>query len=240
MLSPSFDKGWYHGDESMKAVAAMKKRCSKKAKKMEEEIVANGKDYTQLVSGKNAELNKDEGYKEDISRIKADYDEVLHSKVLKLRQKGVLLSVLRSIEDVVKVSYEKLAPSEARTCRLLLQGPAGTGKTFVLLKAVEYCVKYLTKYCVRVFAPTACAANAYSKYNAQTFHRLFRKAVRDNENGNENAKLNNAEKVKFTMEMKNVRALICDEISMLSPADIYLMNSRLQESFGNNNVCKIL
>lgn len=153
---------------------------------------------------------------------------------MKLRQKAVLLTVLGALEDYLKYENCLLAPNEERrTCRLLLQGEAGTGKSFVLHKVIELCCKYLGRRSVNVCAPTANAVKAYESCGcvATTFHRIFHKNVRETTGAGVQHSLQQEDNESWRVQMRTVRAIIVDEMSMLSPSDIHLMNMRFRDAY---------
>lgn len=158
-------------------------------------------------------------------------------KLFKVRQKAVLLVVIDTIEDILRgeCAEQSFDPKTARHCRLLLQGEGGTGKTTVLREVVELCCTFLSPNAVRVFAPTAQAVKPYEtcRCPTSTFHRVWSKNVGypgaddyyvQNQGDLTNAKLN-----EWLLSMKDVKVLICDEMSMLSPSDIELMSRRLNK-----------
>jgi len=155
-------------------------------------------------------------------------------KGLRVRQKAVLLVVLNTLEDTIKVDADVLRPDQVRTTRLILQGEAGTGKTFVLKSLVDLCCTFLSPKAIKVFAPTANAARVYETCacKSSTFHKVWKKSVNEFERGSrKNAPLIGEALMEWMTTMKGVKALICDEMSMLSPSDIHLMSSRLTDAY---------
>ena len=152
---------------------------------------------------------------------------------LKLRQKVVLLMILNTLEDMVRNEGEVNQFRNVRTCRLVLQGEAGTGKTYVLKEAVKLMCRFLDPNAVRVFAPTAQAAKTYQELpsGSSTFHKVFSKGYgSDNSNtGHVDDALTGTTLQTWAASMMGVSALICDEMSMISPLDINLMDRRLRD-----------
>jgi len=161
-------------------------------------------------------------------------------KKFTLRQRAVLLTVLAAIEDLIRVEGNIMAPQDARTCRLVLQGEAGTGKSYVLEEAVKIMCSLLGPHRVRVVAPTAFAAKTYEHCacSATTLHRVFNKNTRrtiDVEDwsdiGARIPSLLGGELTEWTNSMRGVAALVCDEMSMVSPSDVELMSRRFHDAF---------
>ena len=170
-------------------------------------------------------------YRESIDKCTGRY------KNLRLRQKLVLLMVIDTIEDLVTEKHVR-ENREMRTCRLILQGEAGTGKTYVLKEVVNLLCFFLSPFAVRVFAPTAHAAKTYQDCpcGATTFHKMWQKTWGGSEDmyggSGLTPSLTGAANDRFTVTMKDVRALICDEISMISPSDVELMSRRVCDCMG--------
>lgn len=157
-----------------------------------------------------------------------------------LRQRMFLSVVMEAVVDVIKVDNGIPCPAP-RTCRMILQGEAGTGKSYVLKIAVDLCCKYLQPRAVKVFAPTAFAAKVYEECpcGSTTFASVWKKGYASGSKKKAkssgrcktgNMPTDTASAMK--LEMEPVRALICDEMSMLSPNDIAVMHNRLSQAFG--------
>ena len=148
-----------------------------------------------------------------------------------LRQRVFLLALMEAVIDVIKVDNQIPCPSP-RTCRLILQGEAGTGKSYVLKMAVELCCKYLEPKAVKVFAPTAFAAKVYEECmcGSSTMASLWKKGYQPGARvpkKTKTAAMPSDAALALSKEMDPVRALICDEMSMLSPNDLAMMHNRL-------------
>ena len=150
---------------------------------------------------------------------------------LKLRQKVVLLMLLDTLEDMIRQSTAVNQSLSIRTCRLVLQGEAGTGKTFVLKQAVKLMCLFLDPQCIRVFAPTAHAAKTYQDLpcGSSTFHKVWSKGwgADSSGSGRVESQLIGTRLQSWASLMNGVKALICDEMSMISPLDVDLMSRRL-------------
>jgi len=130
------------------------------------------------------------------------------------RQRVFLSALMGAVIDVIKVDNKIPCPNP-QTCRLILQGEAGTGKSFVIKIAVDLCCKYLHPRAVKVFAPTAFAAKAYedSPCGSSTFASVWRKGYTNEYASTGNAPRKTANMTAQTssslrMEMEPVRALI--------------------------------
>lgn len=153
-------------------------------------------------------------------------------RTMAVRQRAFICTVLDASEDALKAEAgEMITP---RTCHCILQGEAGTGKTHLLRAAVQICCEVLGPNSVRVCAPTAHAAKAYSDCGclATTFHRMFAKDARiEASSSRGQVSLIGDKLAEWTVMMKGVKVIIVDEMSMLSPADIWLMNTRLRDAY---------
>ena len=159
-----------------------------------------------------------------------------------MRQRVFLVAVMEAVIDVIKVDNH-IPCARPRNCRLILQGEAGTGKSYVLKIAVELCCKYLEPKAVKVFAPTAFAAKVYENCvcGSNTMASVWKKGYTpggENRKKTKVASMPSDAALALNMEMDPVRALICDEMSMLSPNDLAMMHNRLcQISKKSPKVC---
>lgn len=176
-----------------------------------------------------------------LDTLAAELRSIRSDRTIKVRQKAVLLTLGGTIEDILLCQLTGRDVEKPRTCRMVLQGEAGTGKTFVLCKAEDMCMKYLGRRSVRSFAPTANACKNYA--NGSTLHRVFHKAVRGRGNRSvaeiNSSWLDGLSSTALISEMRGVQALIGDEMSMISPADIDLIDKRMQEALKVDNVDEV-
>ena len=158
---------------------------------------------------------------------------------LKLRQKAVLLMLLNTLQDMIERKSDVNQSLNIRTCRLVLQGEAGTGKTFVLKQAVKLMCLFLDPQCIRVFAPTAHAAKTYQDLpcGSSTFHKVWSKGwgPESSNTGHVDTDLVGTRLQTWAASMHGVQALICDEMSMMSPLDVDLMSRRLTAVLRKDN-----
>ena len=158
-----------------------------------------------------------------------------------LRQRVFLLAVIEAVIDVIKVDHN-IPCRHPRTCRLILHGEAGTGKSFVLKTAAELCCKYLEPKAVKVFAPTAFAAKVYEECpcGSTTMASVWKKnySPGDNQPHVKTKPMKPDAALALKLEINTVRAMICDEMSMLSPNDLAMINERLRQiSEPSRKVC---
>lgn len=220
-LTADPDYGAFHGPSATEEV---KKSIAEVTKK-------KAVNYTQVYSREVFDEERQLDTRSLLNLLNEELESVANNQGIKVRQKAVLLALGAAIQDILREQLG-LAVRNPRTCRLILQGEAGTGKTYVLCKAEDMCMKYLGRRSVRSFAPTANACKNYA--NGSTMHRVFHKAVM--QKGKRSAidvnssNLEMTESVELTNEMRGVYALIGDEMSMMSPADIDLIDKRMQEA----------
>ena len=156
-------------------------------------------------------------------------------RTLKLRQMIALLTVLDAIKSILQRKHSVNRTVDIRDCHLILQGGAGTGKTYILRHIVDLICFFLGRHSVRVFAPTAQVAKAYQDLpcGASTLHKMWHKSWNGSnslyDNSCTTAPLNGSTQHKFINAMKDVQVLICDEMSLMSPTDIDMINRRLHE-----------
>jgi hypothetical protein len=86
--------------------------------------------------------------------IEEEEKHIRQSNTTKLRQKLLLITLLHSIDDILANEAGVIPITKVRTCRLILQGEGGVGKSWVLKKAEEYLMRYLGCKRYKIFAAT--------------------------------------------------------------------------------------
>ena len=123
-------------------------------------------------------------------------------------------------DDVLK--YLRTSP----TGITFVHGKAGSGKTY-LIKKIEAEI-----YGCQVLAPTNLAASLY--HRARTIHSFFYGALDDLEEGYQNPENLTEERVSNLSNLKTIRLLIIDEITMVR-ADLFeMINQICQKALRNN------
>jgi hypothetical protein len=124
-----------------------------------------------------------------------------------------------------------VATTVVKQCHIVIYGRAGTGKTTALDYARKQIYKYLGRSALLAFAPSANAALLLQGF---TLHRVFRKDARSPAKNYNRIKDDKA--IDLKMAFKDVAALFGDEMSMMTSGDLYLMDLRLKQAFGNTEV----
>lgn len=124
---------------------------------------------------------------------------------------------------------------------LLVPGPAGTGKSFVIdILYTELKERWLKESMnnnaydpnILVCAPTGKAALAIGGYTIQSSDGL--KVPTENLTNPDKNVLNGPSLLAFQARIKKTIAIILDEYSMISSIKLYWINRRLQVAMGNN------
>uniref|UniRef100_A0A0N5B4L8 ATP-dependent DNA helicase n=1 Tax=Strongyloides papillosus TaxID=174720 RepID=A0A0N5B4L8_STREA len=156
----------------------------------------------------------------------------------------------RQIFDLIYNSVKnELETRSTSRCKLLIDGPGGTGKSYlirVLSEAVTYLCRSKLRYVqtsypnVLLCGPTGMAAK---QINGKTAHTLFGIPCNANFTYIKYTPLSSGKLTKLSETLKHVKLLIIDEISMIPNEMLYLINLRLNETkdtdtrlFGDLNV----
>ena len=148
------------------------------------------------------------------------------TRTLDENQKEVLNIVVKYAKDIVKSRETGNSPPEAKL--LMVHGGAGAGKSTVI-HVIEQWATYILRRegdnldqpCVIKAAFTGCAA---SNIKGQTLHQAFGFSFSD-----KHFSLSDKIRDKRRTELKNLKLVIIDEISMVKVDMLYMLDLRLQE-----------
>ena len=148
------------------------------------------------------------------------------TRTLDENQREVLNVVVKHTKDIVKSRQNRDAPPEA--VLLMVHGGAGAGKSTVIHVIEQWATHILRKEgdnldqpCVIKAAFTGCAA---SNIRGQTLHQAFGFSFSD-----KHYSLGDKVRDKRRTELKNLKIVIIDEISMVKVDMLYMLDLRLQE-----------
>jgi hypothetical protein len=141
---------------------------------------------------------------------------------------------------------EPSAPNSFEPLRMLLTGPGGTGKTYVVNCLKMLMQQYGRVHCIRFLAPTGTAAKLIG---GQTIHSGIGLCVRSQrlENAqsdwNLHATISDVKKAELCAEWKNVNFVLVDEVSMIGQdllceldSVLRMVRERPGEWFGGINI----
>ena len=111
--------------------------------------------------------------------------------------------------------------------RILMHGPAGTGKTFTVIKIMEAATKYGYR-CLPVAFQGSAASNMPGGI---TIHHLTKITVNDKGEGSHGIIPMKMGEIRELLE--DVKVIILDEISMVSPRLLYRLHETLQKAMNN-------
>ena len=110
--------------------------------------------------------------------------------------------------------------------RVIVQGKAGSGKNTVIKEMVKMITSAFGEDAVKIGARTGMAAvNVYGK----TYHSLLRLPLNYKQFGS----LENKNAKKLQTELKNLKFLFIDEMSLIGLRTLYQIESRCREIFAN-------
>ena len=148
------------------------------------------------------------------------------TRTLDENQRDVLNIVVKYAKDLVKSRQNGSTPPEAEL--LMVHGGAGAGKSTVIHVIEQWATYILRKEgdnldqpCVIKAAFTGCAA---SNIKGQTLHQAFGFSFSD-----KHFSLGDKVRDKRRAELKNLKIVIIDEISMVKVDMLYMLDLRLQE-----------
>ena len=148
------------------------------------------------------------------------------TRTLDENQREVLNVVIKYAKDIVKSRQNGNNPPEAEL--LMVHGGAGAGKSTVIHVIEQWATYILRKEgddldqpCVIKAAFTGCAA---SNIKGQTLHQAFGFSFSD-----KHFSLSDKIRDKRRAELKNLKIVIIDEISMVKVDMLYMLDLRLQE-----------
>uniref|UniRef100_A0A0N5C2M4 ATP-dependent DNA helicase n=1 Tax=Strongyloides papillosus TaxID=174720 RepID=A0A0N5C2M4_STREA len=161
---------------------------------------------------------------------------------LNCQQREIFDKVFNSVKNEIEINSQE-------RCRLLVDGPGGTGKSY-LIKVLSEAVTY---YCRRrlniadasypnvlLCGPTGMAAK---QIRGKTAHTLFGIPCNANFTYIKYTQLSTGKLTKLSETLKHAKLLIIDEISMIPNEILYMINLRINEAkksdnrlFGNLNV----
>uniref|UniRef100_A0A0N5CBD9 ATP-dependent DNA helicase n=1 Tax=Strongyloides papillosus TaxID=174720 RepID=A0A0N5CBD9_STREA len=222
---------------------------------LKKQILQNDfREYKKQSEERIRHLLREEG--ENIDEIGAYEDDDI-DLLKNVKSVNHLLRNVDSLNDKQKQIFDKVKNcvineikygSDER-CRLLVDGPGGSGKSYLIKVLSEY-ITYLCRSNLNEFeqtypnvlicGPTGMSANQIS---GKTAHSLFGIPCNANFTYIRYSQLSSGKLTKLSERLKHVKLLIIDEISMIPNDLLYMINLRINEAkhsdirlFGNLNV----
>uniref|UniRef100_A0A0K0FHG3 ATP-dependent DNA helicase n=1 Tax=Strongyloides venezuelensis TaxID=75913 RepID=A0A0K0FHG3_STRVS len=142
----------------------------------------------------------------------------------------------RIFDKIYDSISEKIKNNSSERCRILIDGPGGTGKRY-LIKAISEATTYLcrcnlndierTYSNVLLCGPTGMSAN---QIRGKTGHTLFGIPCNANFRYIRYTQLSSGKLTKLSESLKHMKLLIIGEISMIPNEILYMINLRLNEA----------